>query len=31
VSVPGIFLFTAAVLALAGLRARRMELGYGGD
>jgi len=31
VSVPGIFLFTVAVLALAGLRARRMELGYGGD
>jgi ABC-type transport system involved in multi-copper enzyme maturation permease subunit len=30
-SIPGIFLFIAAVLALAGLRARRMELGYGGD
>lgn len=30
-SVPGLLLFTAFVLALAGWRARRMELGYGGD
>jgi len=30
-SVPGLLLFTALVLALAGWRARWMELGYGGD
>lgn len=30
-SVPGLLLFTAFVLFLAGWRARRMELGYGGD
>ncbi len=30
-SVPGLLLFTLFVLALAGWRARRMELGYGGD
>ena len=30
-SVPGLLLFTALVLVGAGWRARRMELGYGGD
>ena len=30
-SVPGILLFTSAVLFIAGWRARRMEINYGGD
>lgn len=30
-SVPGLLIFTALVLALAGWRARRMEINYGGD
>lgn len=31
ISVPGLLLVTAVVLALAGLRIRRMEISYGGE
>ena len=31
ISVPGLLIFTALVLAFAGWRARRMEISYGGD
>ena len=31
ISVPSLFLFTAVVLVLAGLHARRMEISYAGD
>lgn len=31
ISVPGLLVFTVLVLALAGWRARRMEISYGGD
>ncbi len=31
ISVPGLVIFTALVLAFAGWRAGRMEINYGGD